>query len=74
MMNSTALQLSLVANGVPEAIVQTVTVLHGFKPVLEVALELIVDPEQRTHEFAQALAEMRAGRVPTIVLNLLGGE
>jgi hypothetical protein len=38
---------------------------------LETALGLIADPVQRTHEAAQALAELRAGQVPTIVVRLI---
>lgn len=39
---------------------------------LELALNLITDPEQRTAEFAVALAEMRDGKIPSIVLNMMG--
>jgi hypothetical protein len=41
---------------------------------LEAALGLIVDPVQRQAEFATALAEMRAGRLPSIILRAIGGE
>jgi hypothetical protein len=40
-------------------------------PILETALSLL-EPTQRTAEFAVALAELRDGRIPTIVQNLGG--
>lgn len=43
-----------------------------YAPLLEQALGLILDEGQRRAEFAVALAEMRANKVPTIVLKLIG--
>jgi hypothetical protein len=37
---------------------------------LEVALNLILDPVQRTAEAARAIAQLRDGEIPSIVVNL----
>ena len=42
-------------------------------PSLETALSLITDPAQRTAEFAVALAELRDGKIPTIIKKLVEG-
>ncbi|NJK45583.1 MAG: hypothetical protein HC933_16080 [Pleurocapsa sp. SU_196_0] len=58
---------ALEALGVDKAFV------NGWLEELEIALGMILDPQERTAQFAVALAELRDGKVPSIIGTLITG-